>query len=123
MSNAVDIVNLYYDLSNKKLAGLREMKEMFAEDIEFVGPLNRISGAKQFLALLEQFLPAHEGYRLHKQFEDGDHVCSIYDLLMKSPSGKTVSITMADWIRVSNGKIAEQKLYYDPRDMMKAFGM
>ena len=47
----------------------------------------------------------------------------IYDLLIKSPSGKTVSITMADWIRVSNGKIAEQKLYYDPRDFMKAFGM
>jgi hypothetical protein len=96
---------------------------MFAEDIEFVGSLNRTSGAKQFHALLEQFLPAYEGYRLHKQFEDGDHACSIYDLLVKSPSGKTESITMADWIRVSNGKIAEQKLYYDPRDFMKAVGM
>ncbi len=120
----MSIVNLYYDVSNKKLAGLREIKEILAEDMEFVGPLNKTSGAKQFIALLEQFLPAHEGYRLHKQFEDGgDHVCSIYDLFMKSPSGKTVSVTMADWIRVSNGKITEQKLYYDPRDFMKAFGM
>ncbi len=123
MSSAVSIVNLFYDASNKKLAGLREMKEMIAEDIEFVGPLNRTSGAKQYLALLEQLQPLHEGIRLHKQFEDGDHVRSIYDLLIKSPSGKTVSITMADWIRVSNGKIAEQKIYYDPRDFMKAFGM
>ena len=123
MSGAINIVNSFYDVSNKKLEGLREMKEMLSEDIEFIGPLNRTSGVKQYIALLEQLLPAHEGYRLHKQFKDGNHICSIYDLLIKSPSGKTVSITMADWIRVSNGKIAEQKLYYDPRDFIKAFGM
>ena len=76
LTSAIDIVNSFYDVSNKKLEGLRQMKEMLSEDIEFIGPLNRTSGVKQYIALLEQLLPAHEGYRLHKQFEDGNHVCS-----------------------------------------------
>ena len=57
------------------------------------------------------------------QIEDGDSVCSIYDLLMTSPAGETFAIPMVDWLRVVNGRIAEQRVYYDPRTFLKAFGM
>ncbi|MEA2639844.1 MAG: hypothetical protein QOF51_1238, partial [Chloroflexota bacterium] len=73
--------------------------------------------------LLGQFLPAHVETRMQKQFVDGDEVCSIYDLVVASPSGETITIPMADWIRVENGLLANQTIYYDPRDFAKVFGM
>ena len=36
---------------------------------------------------------------------------------------ETLAIFFADWIQVVNGKIARQRLYYDPRQFVKAFGM
>jgi hypothetical protein len=31
-------------------------------------------------------------------------------------SGGSLSVIVADWIRVVDGRIAEQKIYYDPRE-------
>lgn len=59
-----------------------------------------------------------------RQFENGSDVCSIYEMTVAAPAGGTFSITVADWIRVSgNGLIAEQRIYYDPHDFAKAFGL
>jgi hypothetical protein len=60
---------------------------------------------------------------MHRQFADGDDVCSIYDLIMATPDGGTITLPMVDWIRVVNGRMAEQRIYYDPREFAQAFGM
>lgn len=54
---------------------------------------------------------------------DGNDVVSIYEMTLGTPSGGTLVISFADWIKVVNGKIVEQKLYYDPREFIKAFGL
>jgi hypothetical protein len=38
-----------------------------------------------------------------------------------SQLGGSLSVVIADWIRVVDGRIAEQKIYYDPREFVKAF--
>ena len=51
---------------------------------------------------------------------DGDDVFSIHDLAVYTAGGK---ITMAELIRVRDGKTAKQTIYYDPREFSKVFGM
>ena len=122
MGKALDVVNKFYDLTNNKRQ-TKGLEELIDKDMTFVGPLIKTSGAKQFIELNEQFLPFHRGVKMLKQFESGDDVCSIYELNASTPAGGSLSLLMADWIRVSNGKITEQRIYYDPREFAKAFGM
>jgi ketosteroid isomerase-like protein len=121
MDKALDVVNRFYDTTdNKKGEGL---EVLLAKDMKFVGPLMRSSSAKEYVELTKQLLQMHVETRMLRQFEQGNDVCSIYDLTLRTPSGGTITLPIADLIRVSDGKIAEQTIYYDPRDFAKAFGM
>jgi ketosteroid isomerase-like protein len=119
MKTAREIVNRYYDLCNNKLG--EGFASLLAEKIEFEGPIMRLSGAAQYVAAVGPLLKFHKGMKMLKQFEDGDHVCSIYEMTLGTPAGETLTLAFADWIRVAEGKVAEQKLYYDPREFAKAF--
>ena len=122
MGKALEIVNRFYDdLTNKNQT--KGMEELIDTDVKFVGPLIQTSGAKQFIELNERFLPFHKNTRMLRQFEDGNEVCSIYELELSTPAGGSLALLIADWIRVSKGKISEQRIYYDPREFAKAFGM
>ena len=121
MGKALNVVNRFYELTNKRQT--KGLEEMIDKGIIFAGPLIKTSGAKQFIELNEQFLPFHRGVKMFKQFENDDDVCSIYELKASTPAGRNISLLLADWIRVSQGKIVEQRIYYDPREFAKAFGM
>ena len=122
MNRALEIVNRYYDATNNK-KDADAAGALMAEDFVFVGPLMKLEGKAANVELLRKFLPMHVETRMHKQFVDGDEVCSIYDLVVSNPAGGTITMPIADWIRVENGKVAEQTIYYDPREFSKAFGM
>ena len=51
------------------------------------------------------------------------HCQRVLRMTLGTPGGETLVISFADWIQVVNGKIARQRLYYDPRQFIKAFGM
>ena len=122
MSKVLQVVEQFYDVTNhrKDVAGLRPL---VTDDILFSGPLSQTSGAEAYMALNEQLLSFHQETRVLAQFEAGSDVCTIYELDLKTPAGETITVPMADWIRVSNGRVAEQRIYYDPREFAKAFGM
>ena len=122
MGQALQLVNQFYDISlkQKDADGLRSL---IAEDFAFVGPLAKTTSAEDFVALNKQFLPAHVETRFLYQFEAGDQVCSIYELDLRKPNGGLFTTTMADWVTVRNGRLAEQRIYYDPREFEKAYGM
>ncbi len=121
MGDALRIVNKFYDVTNNQKG--KGLENMVADDVSFTGPLMQSSGAKEYLALNAQLLPFHKATRMLKQFEEGDHVCSIYEMTLGTPSGGSLDIVVADWIRVSHGRVAEQRIYYDPREFGKAFKM
>jgi len=122
MGKALEVVNKFYDLTNNKNT-TKGLEGLLAQEMTFTGPLLRTSGAKQYVEMLGQFLKFHKTWKMIKQFEDADDVCSIYDLNLGTPSGGSFSVVIVDWIRVSNGHISEQQIYYDPREFAKAFGM
>ena len=109
----------YYDLlNNKDFSGL---KDLLSENIPFIGPVVQRSGANEYIDALKRLFKFHKKSQMLKQFENGNDVCSIYDPLMDKPAGGSLSVIMADWIWVEDGRIAEQKIYYDPREFVKAF--
>lgn len=121
MGKALDTVNKFYDVTdNKKGKGMREL---LADGMTFRGPLMQAGSADEYVAMSEKFLQFHKGTKMLKQFENGDDVCSIYEMTLNTPAGGTLIVPIADWIRVSTGRIVEQTIYYDPRDFAKAFGM
>ena len=127
MTNALDLVNRFYGLTDPQGRDVQELLAPIAEtltpDFKFTGPLMRTEGREQYVGLLGQFLAAHVGYRFHQQFQQADNVCSIYEMTVRTPTGSTLTLTMADWLTVRDGKICEQKLYYDPRGFAEAFGL
>jgi ketosteroid isomerase-like protein len=120
MGEALEIVKKLYKLTDsKKTTGL---EDLLANDMVFVGPVMRSDGAKQYITLNEQLLPFHIQTRMKSQFEKGDEVCSIYEMDLRTPSGGAITLQVADWIRTEGGKVAEQRIYYDPREFAEAFG-
>ena len=120
MGKALDVVKRYYEYFDTKRKGWREL---VTDDVRMEGPMQRASGAKEFIALTEQFLQFHKATKVLKRFEDGDNVCSIYTFTLNTPAGSTMTCEVVEWAKVSGSKVAEFKLYYDPREFAKAFGM
>jgi ketosteroid isomerase-like protein len=121
MSRALDIVNRFYEATD---AGrLDDLRDLVSDDVTFTGPVMTARGAQEYVAMNEQLLGFHTGTTMLRQLEDGDDVCSIYELGMRTPAGGALTLTIADWIRVEDGKIAAQRIYFDPRAFTQAFGM
>jgi ketosteroid isomerase-like protein len=124
---SLEVVNRFYELTEPKGRNASELLgpigEALTDDFKFTGPLMRTEGRAQYVGLLGQFLQAHVAYAFHKQFEADDEVCSIYDMTVRTPSGGMLTVTMVDWLKLQDGRIAEQRLYYDPRAFAAAFGM
>lgn len=121
MGKALETVNRFYDITeNKKGQGL---ETILAKDMTFAGPLMRTSGARDYIDTTKQFLQMHKGTRMLKQFENGNDVCSIYEMDVGTPDGSTITLELTDWVQVANDRVAKQKIYYDPREFAKAFEM
>lgn len=113
MGQALDVVNRFMKSQDTSL---------LADDFSFIGPVDQTTGIEASMKLNEGFFPLVTGMRMLKQFEHGNDVCSIYEMDLKSPSGTSLTLNIADWVVVNNGKMEEERLYYDAREFAAAFG-
>jgi ketosteroid isomerase-like protein len=119
--SALDVVNRFYEVTDNR--AVDELRDLVADDVTFEGPLMQAQGASEYVAMNQQLLPFHRGTRMLHQFVDGDSVCSIYELDLKTPQGGDLNLEIADCIQVKEGKIASQRIYFDPRAFDAAFGI
>ena len=122
MAETLKTVNEFLDYTDNRKE-ISAAMQFLTTDFVFVGPLIQTSGIDEYAALLEKFIPAHVEARTLKQFEDGDDACLVRDLVVRTPSGGTITLALAEWYRLRGGKIAEQRIYYDPREFARAFGL
>ncbi|CAG0999544.1 hypothetical protein ARNL5_03975 [Anaerolineae bacterium] len=113
MGQALETVNKFMQSQDTSL---------LAGEFRFVGPVDQTTGIEAFMKLNEVFFPLVTGMRMLKQFENGEDVCSIYEMDLKSPSGTPLTLKIADWVVVKKGKLVEQRIYYDAREFAAAFG-
>ena len=115
MGNAAKVFNKYIDAftsgDGATAAGL------LADNFKFHGPMLQADTKAAFLEGAAQLCPIVRGYKMLKQWEDGDDVCSVYDFQIETPKGKG-AITMSEWTTVKNGKLASSRLIFDSQAFM-----
>lgn len=113
MSNA-EIFRTYLD---RFTSGDREgAAALLTEDFLFHGPILRSHGKAAFLEGSAALGPIMRGVEVHRQWEEGDELCSIYDFRIETPAG-TASIPMAEWNTFRDGKLASARLIFDTAAM------
>lgn len=117
---SAEVVNAYYDALEKRC---NDWRDFVTDDVKFEGPIQKASGKKEFVALNEQFLQCLRETRVVKRFAEGDNVCSICESVITTPAGKPITVSYAEWARVTKNRISEFRIFYDPRDFARAFGM
>ncbi len=122
MTKSLELVNRFYDLTNNKNT-TQGVEDLLDKNMTFSGPLLEVKGAKKYVEMIGQFIKFHKNWSMFKQFDNGNDVCSIYEVEIRKPDGGAFSVMIADWISISDDKIAAQKIYYDPREFAKAFNL
>ena len=87
-------------------------QSLIADDFAFNGPLSQVEGKQAFFAGATQLTPIIRGFKMLRQFEDGDEVCSIYEFEVGSPAtpGSTL---MTEWCTVRDGQLSSSRLVFD----------
>jgi hypothetical protein len=69
MGKILETVNQFYDITGNKKG--KVLETILADDMTFVGPLMKTSGAQDYIDSTKQFLQMHRATWMLKQFENG----------------------------------------------------
>lgn len=123
---SAELAARFYTLNNTVPEGKAspdEMESLLAPDFVFTGPLMKVEGAKPFMAMLGQFLPFHESVTVKQQIVQGNLVCSVTELKLKTPAGGKLTVAVSEWLTIESDRIKSLTIYYDPRAFVAAFPM
>jgi hypothetical protein len=88
-------------------------RSLLSDDFSFRGPMDfRIDGKDAFLAATEAKYKHVQELRILRQWEDGDDVCSVYELDVAT-SNASASVLMSEWNSVRDGQVASALLVFD----------
>jgi SnoaL-like domain len=90
--------------------------ELLADDFTFTGPILQSIGKADFLSGSAFAAAIARGCDIHRQWAEGNSVCSFYDFKVETPAGAGV-IPMAEWSEVKDGKLVSSRLIFDTADM------
>jgi len=90
--------------------------DLLADEFTFHGPILQANGKTEFLAGSATAAAIARGCEIHRQWVDGDAVCSIYDFKIETAIG-TGSIPMAEWSIIRDGKLVSSRLIFDTAAM------
>lgn len=90
--------------------------ELLDDSFTFAGPVLQSAGKADFVAGSSTAAAMARGCEIHRQWVDGDSVCSIYDFRVETPMGSG-SIPMAEWSVIKGGKLVSSRLIFDTADM------
>jgi limonene-1,2-epoxide hydrolase len=122
MTTPLQTVEQFLEATNER-RDIAAASSAMSDEIRFFGPARRCKGIHQYVELLETFLPLHVGWKIHATFENGNQVCVIEEIVVRDPRGENLTLELAEWFTVVDGKIVEHRVYYDPREFITAFGM
>ncbi|MFE4976334.1 nuclear transport factor 2 family protein [Kitasatospora sp. NPDC056651] len=93
------------------------LRELLAEDVDFVGALGTASGVTEALAGLKGLGQVLEKIDVKVRVVEGDEVITWFDLCTSiAPPAPT-----ANWMHVENGKVTRIRVTFDPRGLLAGF--
>jgi predicted SnoaL-like aldol condensation-catalyzing enzyme len=110
MPNASGVVNAY--LTAFTAGEFEAARAVVAEDFSFQGPFITTTSREEYFAGAAGLRAIVRGHRMLRQWEDGDEVCSVYELQLKTPAAAG-AVLMAEWHTVRAGQLASSRLVFD----------
>lgn len=92
-------------------------RKLLQDNLEFRGPIDTFHKADDYVHALQKLSAIVEGVDILKVFEDGDDVSLFCDLKTRVAGTSFV----AEWYKVSNGKIASVRVAFDARPFAAMF--
>jgi ketosteroid isomerase-like protein len=117
---AQDVVERYYAAFD---AHTQAWQDLVTDDVVFDGPLQHARGKAEFVGLTSQFLDAHRETRVLGRIANAYEVASQFEFIVQAPNGEVLSCPVAEWATVRDGRIEAFRVYYDPREFVRAFGI
>ncbi|MCY4427940.1 MAG: nuclear transport factor 2 family protein [Halieaceae bacterium] len=94
------------------------IQALVTDDMSIVGPLTRNDGKQQFLEGVKPVMKFSHGYTLHRQFEHGEELVSIYEIHV-GPPATPGDVLVAEWMRFRDGKVASTRMIFNGADLAK----
>jgi limonene-1,2-epoxide hydrolase len=112
-SNARDVIDRYFSaLQRRDFAAIRPLLH---DDVSFKGALGTTDTAEDYLKGIAQVTANTTALERRVIFAEGVDVCQVYDLVLATPA---VSVPVAQWFKVREGRIAMLQVFFDPRPML-----
>jgi predicted SnoaL-like aldol condensation-catalyzing enzyme len=106
----VTIVNHYLDAFYS--GNFPQAQTLVADDYHFKGPFVEATNKDMYFASAAPLVRIVKGHRLLRQWEDGDEVCSIYDVALETPAGQG-TVTMSEWHKTAQDKLVSGRVILD----------
>jgi ketosteroid isomerase-like protein len=114
MQTARTVVDRYFTaLQAKDFATVRTLVH---DDVTFKGALGTTNGAEEYVSGLEGIMATMTSMERRVVVAEGEDVCQVYDLTRAVPP---VTLPIAQWLRVRDGRIAQVAVYFDPRPLFQ----
>jgi hypothetical protein len=91
---------------------LATARRLVVENFSFAGPFLQVEGKEAFFAAAAGLQPIVRGYRMLRQWEDGEDVCSFYEFAVETPTGRG-SVRTAEWNQVRRDRLVSARLVFD----------
>jgi predicted SnoaL-like aldol condensation-catalyzing enzyme len=108
--SAVTLVNRY--LKAFYSGDFHTAQDLLADDFHFKGPFVEASNKAAYFSSAARLAPVVKGHKLLRQWQDGNEVCSIYDVNLETPAGKS-AVTMTEWHTTENDRLRSSRVIFD----------
>lgn len=109
-----EVVNRYFEAQSRK--DFDTIRTLLHDDVKFFGVMGMTDTVDDYIDGLKQTIA--EMTKLERQVicVDSDEICQVYDMTLAEPA---VTLTVAQWLTVRDGKIVTARVYFDPRPLMQ----
>jgi Cu+-exporting ATPase len=85
---------------------------LVSEDFSFQGPMQATVGKSALRRMVAHVAPNARGFRLVRQWHDGNDVCSLYEFHVQA-SDEPTTVLVSEWNTVRDGQVASSVMVFD----------
>jgi YHS domain-containing protein len=112
-----EIVNAY--LTAYTSGDVDRAASLVSENFSFQGPMHATAGRSALRKIVAHVAANARGHRVLRQWQDGDEVCTIYQLSVETDAEAT-SVLVSEWNIVRGGQVASSLMVFDTGPFRRA---
>lgn len=85
---------------------------LLADNFHFKGPFVEASDKEAYFSSAARLASVVKGHKLLRQWQEGNEVCSIYDVNLETPAGRG-TVTMSEWHTAENDRLCSGRVILD----------